>query len=102
MSQNNDITQKYEYTLGFDGADASPYAHIQNENIESEVDAEDVSLKSFQIKKELESNIWDENGDLDLKVRKVLLEVSDDFWETCNIRWVKPTDAILTGVLILI
>ena len=97
MNQNNDITQKYEYTLGFDGADASSYAHIQNENIESEVDAEDVSLKSFQIKKELESNIWDENGDLDLKVRKVLLEVSDDFWETCNIRWVKPTDAILTG-----
>ena len=63
MNQNNDITQKYEYTLGFDGADASSYAHIQNENIESEVDAEDVSLKSFQIKKELESNIWDENAE---------------------------------------
>lgn len=97
MTENTDITQKSEYTLGFDGADASSYAHVQNENMETEVDADDIDLKSFRLKNELESNIWDGEDNLDLKVRNTLLEISDDFWETCNIRWVKPVDAVLTG-----
>lgn len=97
MTENTDITQKSEYTLGFDGADASSYAHVQNENMETEVDADDIDLKSFRLQKELESNIWDDEGNLELKVRKTLLEISDDFWEECNIRWIKPVDAILTG-----
>ena len=97
MMENIDITQKSEYTLGFDGADASSYAHVQNENMETEVDADDIDLKSFRLKNELESNIWDGEDNLDLNVRNTLLEISDDFWETCNIRWVKPVDAVLTG-----
>ena len=97
MVENIDITQKSEYTLGFDGADASSYAHVQNENMETEVDADDIDLKSFRLKNELESNIWDGEDNLDLNVRNTLLEISDDFWETCNIRWVKPVDAVLTG-----
>lgn len=97
MAENIDITQKTEYTLGFDGADASSYAHVQNENMETEVDADDIDLKSFRLQKELESNIWDDEGNLELKVRKTLLEISDDFWEACNIRWVKPVDSVLTG-----
>lgn len=97
MVENIDITQKSEYTLGFDGADASSYAHVQNENMETEVDADDIDLKSFRLKNELESNIWDNEDNLNLKVRNTLLEISDDFWEECNIRWIKPVDAILTG-----
>ena len=97
MVENIDITQKSEYTLGFDGADASSYAHVQNENMETEVDADDIDLTSFRLKNELESNIWDGEDNLDLNVRNTLLEISDDFWETCNIRWVKPVDAVLTG-----
>ena len=57
MVENIDITQKSEYTLGFDGADASSYVHVQNENMETEVDADDIDLKSFRLQKELESNI---------------------------------------------
>ena len=97
MTENIDITQKSKYTFGFDGADASSYAHVQNENMETEVDADDIDLKSFRLKNELESNIWDGEDNLDLNVRNTLLEISDDFWETCNIRWVKPVDAVLTG-----
>jgi len=67
------------------------------ENIEIEVNPEDISLKSFRVKDCLENHIWNEDGSLDLSVRRALLDISDDFWESCNVRWVKPKTVLLTG-----
>lgn len=87
-----------DYTIGFEkGAEIGPYAHVQNENMEYEVEPEEISLRSFRVKDYLENRIWDEDGNLDLKVRRALMNVSDDFWESCNIRWVKPKTVLITG-----
>ena len=97
MPQNTDFTQKDKYTLGFESPDASSYAHIANENVEVEVEPSQINLKSFKKHDGLDNKIWNENGDLDLRVRSLLLDISDDFWETCKIRWVKPKKVILVG-----
>lgn len=89
---------KPDYVIGFEkNADISPYAHVQNENLECEVKPEDISLGSFRVKEYLENQIWDEDENLDLKVRRVIMDIADDFWEFCNIRWVKPETVLLTG-----
>lgn len=67
------------------------------ENIEFEIEPEEISLSSFKVKDSLENHIWNEDGSLDLSVRRSLLDISDDFWESCNIRWVKPKTVLLTG-----
>lgn len=89
--------QKPDYFIGFENGDISPYAHIQNENMECEVEPGEVSLKSFKVKDYLENHIWNDDGTLDSRVRLSLLHIADDFWETCNIRWVKPISIRLTG-----
>lgn len=67
------------------------------ENIALEVEPEEVSLKSFKVNDYLENHIWGDDGNLDPCVRRVLMDISDDFWEFCNIRWVKPKTVLLTG-----
>ena len=84
-----------DYAIGFENG--GDYAHVQTENIELEVEPEDVSLKSFRIKDCLENHIWDEDGVLGLRVRRALMDISDDFWDYCNVRWVKPKTVLLTG-----
>jgi len=87
-----------DYKIGVEkGGDISPYAHVQAENLEYEVEPGEVSLRSFRVMDSLENHIWDEDGRLDLRVRRALMEVSDDFWESCNVRWVKPKTVLLTG-----
>lgn len=67
------------------------------ENIALEVEPEEIRLDSFKVKDYLENHIWNDDGSLDLSVRRALLDISDDFWESCNIRWVKPKTVLLTG-----
>jgi hypothetical protein len=86
-----------DYTIGFEKDEITPYAHVQNENIECEVEPEEINLRSFRVRDTLENHIWDEDGCLDLRVRRALMDIADDFWETCNIRWVKPKTVLLTG-----
>lgn len=85
-----------DYTIGFEKGEIDPYAHIQNENVECEVNSNDINLKSFTLKNDLENNIWDD-GVLNLRVRRSLMDISDDFWDFCNIKWVKPKSVLLTG-----
>ena len=92
-----DFAKKDRYVLGFDGSDMSSYSHVQNENVENEVESSDISLDSFKLKNNLNGKVWDKDGNLDPKVRLSLLEISDDFWKECEIKWVKPESAILTG-----
>ena len=67
------------------------------ENIALEVEPEEIRLDSFKVNDYLENHIWNGDGSLDLSVRRALLDISDDFWESCNIRWVKPKTVLLTG-----
>ena len=67
------------------------------ENIVFEVEPEEINLKSFKVKDYLENHIWSDDGSLDLMVRRALMDISDDFWDFCNITWVKPKTVLLTG-----
>ena len=96
MNKNKDFTQNDEYTLGFERSDVSPYAHIQTENIELEVEPEEISLNSFQKKNHLAPKLW--NGTkLDSNARLTLMDIADDFWDFCKIRWTDVEDVILVG-----
>lgn len=88
---------KPDYKICFEHGGVEPYAHIQTENVECEVEPEEISLKSFKIRDYLENHIWDEDNTLDIRARNALIDISDDFWESCNIRWVKPKTVLLTG-----
>jgi 8-oxo-dGTP pyrophosphatase MutT (NUDIX family) len=57
---------------------------------------EDVSIKPFEPKDELNPKFW-VNNKLNSKVRMRLLDIADDFVKTLDIRWVKPEDIVLTG-----
>ena len=59
---------------------------VIKENIEFEIEPEEIRLDSFKVKDYLENHIWNDDGSLDLSVRRALLDISDDFWESCNIR----------------
>lgn len=87
---------KPDYKLCFEKGGFEPYAHIQQENVECEVDSDDINLKSFRVKNHLEDNIWD-GDELNLRVRDKLMTIADDFWKSCNIKWVKPKTVVVTG-----
>lgn len=96
------------------GDDANGYQHfkstsknIQNgkpiyggsvgENLEPEVEADEISLKSFKKEKTLAPKIWINGDELNPKVRLRLLDIADDFWEHTNVSWVEPIGMVLTG-----
>lgn len=56
-------------------------------------------LSSFNIQKELNNKVWNEDGNINPKVRLRLLDIADEFIETLNVDWVEPEDIILTGSL---
>lgn len=62
----------------------------------NEVDASDVSLKSFEVQDELNPKFW-VNGKINSKVRLKLLDLADEFIESLAVDWVKPEDIVLTG-----
>lgn len=66
------------------------------ENIDFEVNSSDIDLSSFKKKNQL-APIWNEQGELNPRVRLKLLDIADDFWEFVNLKWVKPNGIILTG-----
>lgn len=66
------------------------------ENIDFEVNSSDIDLSSFKKKNRL-APIWNEQGELNPKIRLKLLDIADDFWEFVNLKWVKPSGVILTG-----
>lgn len=64
----------------------------------NEVDAKDVNLSSFKVKKELNQKFWP-NGKLNSRVRLRLMDIADDFIKELSVDWVKPKDVIFTGSL---
>lgn len=78
-----------EFKIGFEGNSANEYAHICAENID---------INSFEIKDELNPNLW-KNDKLDSRIRLKLLDIADDFTDFLNVDWVKPEDVTMTGSL---
>lgn len=68
---------------------------IGEQNI-NEVDAEDINLKSFEVKDELNPKFWI-NNKLNSRVRLKLLDLADEFFDSLSVNWVKPEDIVLTG-----
>lgn len=62
----------------------------------NEIEAKDISLSSFKIKKELNPKFW-HNGKLNSRVRLRLMDIADDFIQELSVDWVKPKDVIFTG-----
>lgn len=62
----------------------------------NEIEAKDVNLSSFKIKKELNPKFWP-NGKLNSRIRLRLMDIADDFVNELAIDWVKPDDVIFTG-----
>lgn len=62
----------------------------------NEIEAKDVNLSYFKIKKELNPKFWP-NGKLNSRVRLRLMDIADDFFNELAVNWVKPEDVIFTG-----
>ena len=62
----------------------------------NEVEADDISLKSFEIQDELNPKFWI-NNKINSRVRLKLMDLADEFYDSLNIKWVKPKDIVLTG-----
>lgn len=76
---------------------------ILNENIVSEellteIEPEEIDLKSFKVKDKLHSKIFP-NNKLNSKLRIKLLEIAYDFFDTLEIDWVEIKDIIFVGSL---
>lgn len=88
-----------EFTIGSEGG-SCPYYHVSDceleENLESEVEDSEVDLSSFRKQGKM-ADIWDEDGNLDSRVRLRLLDIADDFWQEVGVNWVKPEDIVLMG-----
>ncbi len=62
----------------------------------NEIEAKDVNLSSFKVKKELNPKFWP-NGKINSRVRLRLMDIADDFVKELAVNWVKPKDVIFTG-----
>lgn len=71
------------------------YEHLILEKLHPE----DISLDSFEIKPKLNPKIWANDSKVRPEVRKQLLKIADDFYESLDIPWVEIKDVKLTGSL---
>lgn len=62
----------------------------------NEVEASDISLKSFEIQDKLNPKFWI-NNKINSRVRLKLLDLADEFIESLAVDWVKPKDIVITG-----
>ena len=96
-SKNKPQVEQDKYEIGNEiNGDVNSYAHVVSENDESEVESSEVKLDSFKKQPSLNKKIWP-NNKLNSKVRLRLLDISDKFWDSLNITWYHPKDAIITG-----
>lgn len=72
---------------------------VEEELLSLDRDQEDIDLSSFKTRNKLDPKIWDENKKLRPEIRRRLLMIADDFFETLDIPWVDIDDVTLTGSL---
>ena len=83
---------RQDIMLGASAADAC----MEGAGRIDEMDSEDIDLKSFKVQDELNPKFWID-GKLNSRVRLKLLDLADEFYDSLNIKWVKPKDIVLTG-----
>lgn len=66
------------------------------EEIYDSISPAQINLKSFETKETLNPKLWNEDGELDPKIRKRLLTIGMDFYDSLNISTL-PKDIILVG-----
>ena len=94
LFENKSLNDKS--TIGSEYNDGnSDYFHIE-ENQELEVDSSEINLSSFKKENHLAPKIW-KGSKINSRVRLKLLDIADDFWDTCNLNWVKLKGIHLTG-----
>lgn len=64
----------------------------------TEIEPEEINLKSFENKPSLNEKIWI-NDKINSRVRLKLLDIADSFFNTLDIDWVEVKDIIFTGSL---
>ena len=55
------------------------------EEIYDSISPAQINLKSFETKETLNPKLWNKNGELDPKIRKRLLTIGMDFYDSLNI-----------------
>jgi len=60
---------------------------------------EEIDLDSFEIKPKLNPKIWKNENKVNLDVKKQLLKIADDFFNSLDVPWVSVKDVQLTGSL---
>ena len=78
---------------------SNPQTYKFNNLIVEKVSPEDVNLDSFEIKPKLNPKIWATENKIRPEVRKQLLKIADDFFDSLDIPWVEIKDVRLTGSL---
>ena len=63
----------------------------------NEVEANDIDIKPFKVKDKLNPEFFNDEGQLNSQIRMRLLDIADDFVKTLEIKWIKPSDIVLTG-----
>lgn len=63
----------------------------------NEVEANEIDIKPFKVKDKLNPDFFDKEGKLGSQIRMRLLDIADDFVKSLEVKWVKPSDIVLTG-----
>jgi len=72
---------------------------ISEQEVNDILQKEDIDLSSFEVQSTLNPKIFDKEQHMHEDVRRILLMIADDFFETLNVGWVDIDDIILTGSL---
>jgi predicted nucleotidyltransferase len=72
---------------------------ITEQEVSDLIKKENIDLSSFEVRSTLNPKIFDTDQHMHLEIRRRLLMIADDFFETLKIGWVDIQDVILTGSL---
>ena len=72
---------------------------ISEQEVSDIIQKEDIDLSSFEVQSTLNPKIFDKEEHMHEEVRRRMLMIADDFFETLNVGWVDIDDIILTGSL---
>lgn len=72
---------------------------ITEQDINDIIQKENIDLSSFEVRSTLNPKIFDKEQHMYVDIRRRLLMIADDFFETLNVSWVDINDIILTGSL---
>jgi hypothetical protein len=72
---------------------------ITEQDINDIIQKENIDLSSFEVRSTLNPKIFDKEQNMYEDIRRRLLMIADDFFETLNVSWVDINDIILTGSL---